>query len=168
MTIAFQKPEWYKAFIKILELSATYANHISPRIERISAKFPNSNPARIKIQNYTLADAIGLENGQLQNAATNELNTEFVFRARTQMNNFGYPLPQGLYDPQHEHDSCGVGFIVHIKNQKSHDIVKKGLQLLCNLNHRGAIGADPLAGDGAGILIQLPDKFFRNYFHKTC
>ena len=77
------------------------------------------------------------------------------------MNNFGYPLQQGLYDPQHEHDSCGVGFIVHIKNQKSHDIVKKGLQLLCNLNHRGAIGADPETGDGAGILVQIPDAFLR-------
>ena len=77
------------------------------------------------------------------------------------MNNIGYPLPQGLYDPQHEHDSCGVGFIVHIKNQKSHDIVKKGLQLLCNLNHRGAIGADPETGDGAGILVQIPDAFLR-------
>ncbi|MDG2199256.1 MAG: class II glutamine amidotransferase, partial [SAR324 cluster bacterium] len=77
------------------------------------------------------------------------------------MNNFGYPLPQGLYDPQHEHDSCGVGFIVHIKNKKSHDIVKKGLQLLCNLNHRGAIGADPETGDGAGILVQIPDAFLR-------
>ena len=69
--------------------------------ERISAKFPNRNPARIKNSKLYAADAIGLENVQLQNATTSELNTEFVFRARTQMNNFGYPLPQGLYDPQH-------------------------------------------------------------------
>ena len=77
------------------------------------------------------------------------------------MNNFCYPLPQGLYDPQHEHDSCGVGFIVHIKNKKSHEIVRKGLRLLCNLEHRGAIGADPGTGDGAGILVQIPDTFLR-------
>lgn len=77
------------------------------------------------------------------------------------MMNNSYPLPQGLYDPQHEHDSCGVGFIVHIKNQKSHEIVRQGLQLLCNLNHRGAIGADPETGDGAGILLQIPDAFLR-------
>ena len=68
-------------------------------------------------------------------------------------------LPQGLYDPQYEYDSCGVGFIVHIKNQKSR--YHKGLQLLCNLNHRGAIGADPETGDGAGILVQIPDAFLR-------
>ena len=66
------------------------------------------------------------------------------------MNNFGYPLPQGLYDPQHEHDSCGVGFIVHIKNKKSHDIVKKGLQLLCNLNHRGAVSYTHLRAHETG------------------
>ena len=73
----------------------------------------------------------------------------------------GLPPAQGLYDPAREHDSCGVGFIVHIKNRKSHDIVARGLQILDNLDHRGAIGADPLAGDGAGILIQIPDRFFR-------
>jgi glutamate synthase (NADPH/NADH) large chain len=73
----------------------------------------------------------------------------------------GLPPAQGLYDPRHERDSCGVGFIVHIKNKKSHDIVRQGFQILVNLSHRGAVGADPLAGDGAGILIQLPDRFLR-------
>ena len=71
------------------------------------------------------------------------------------------PTRQGLYDPRHEHDACGVGFIVHIKGHKSHAIVSQGLELLKNLAHRGAVGADPYAGDGAGILIQMPDAFLR-------
>ncbi len=77
------------------------------------------------------------------------------------MNHIQLPQPQGLYDPAHEHDACGVGFIAHIKAQKSHAIIEQGLQILKNLTHRGATGADPLAGDGAGILIQIPDQFFR-------
>ncbi len=68
---------------------------------------------------------------------------------------------QGLYDPNNEHDACGVGFIAHIKGQKSHSIVEQGLLILKNLDHRGAVGADPLMGDGAGILIQIPDQFYR-------
>ncbi|MDT8376715.1 MAG: glutamate synthase large subunit [Mariprofundaceae bacterium] len=71
------------------------------------------------------------------------------------------PKKQGLYDPAHEHDACGVGFVAHIKNRKSHEIVEKGLEILLRLTHRGAAGADPREGDGAGILIQLPDAFFR-------
>ncbi|MSP27018.1 MAG: glutamate synthase large subunit [Methylococcales bacterium] len=71
------------------------------------------------------------------------------------------PTRRGLYDPRNEHDACGVGFIVHIKGQKSHAIVCQGLELLTNLTHRGAVGADPKAGDGAGILIQIPDTFLR-------
>ncbi len=71
------------------------------------------------------------------------------------------PKKQGLYDPAHEHDACGVGFVAHIKNQKSHDIVEKGLEILHRLTHRGAAGADPREGDGAGILLQIPDAFFR-------
>lgn len=59
------------------------------------------------------------------------------------------PVAQGLYDPSREHDACGVGFVVDIKNRKSHDIIRQGLQILINLDHRGAVGADPLAGDGA-------------------
>ncbi len=73
----------------------------------------------------------------------------------------GLPETQGLYDPTYEHDACGVGFIADIKNRKSHEIVQQGLEILKNLTHRGAVGADPLAGDGAGILIQLPDGFLR-------
>ncbi|MBY0430171.1 MAG: class II glutamine amidotransferase, partial [Rhodospirillales bacterium] len=73
----------------------------------------------------------------------------------------GLPPRQGLYDPRNEHDACGVGFVVHIKNKRSHDIVQQGLRILVNLTHRGAVGADPLAGDGAGILLQVPDGFLR-------
>jgi glutamate synthase (NADPH/NADH) large chain len=75
----------------------------------------------------------------------------------------GLPRKQGLYDPQHEHDSCGVGFVANIKGVKSHAIIDQGLQLLINLDHRGAVGADPLVGDGAGILIQIPDALFRDW-----
>ncbi|MEW6163937.1 MAG: glutamate synthase large subunit [Pseudomonadota bacterium] len=71
------------------------------------------------------------------------------------------PATQGLYDPAHEHDACGVGFVAHIKNHKSHAIVEQGLKILENLTHRGATGYDPLLGDGAGILLQLPDAFLR-------
>ncbi len=73
----------------------------------------------------------------------------------------GAPARQGLYDPANEHDACGVGFVAHIKNQKSHAIVEQGLKILENLTHRGATGYDPLLGDGAGILIQMPDAFLR-------
>jgi glutamate synthase (NADPH/NADH) large chain len=77
------------------------------------------------------------------------------------VNGSGLPRPQGLYDPANEHDACGVGFVANIKGKKSHSIVQQGLQILRNLTHRGAVGADPLAGDGAGVLIQIPDGFFR-------
>src|SRR5262245_9427288 len=69
------------------------------------------------------------------------------------------PGPQGLYDPWYEHDACGVGFIVDLKNRRSHDIVQKALQILLNLEHRGACGCEANTGDGAGILLQLPHKF---------
>ena len=71
------------------------------------------------------------------------------------------PQRQGLYDPENERDACGVGFVAHIKNQKSHAIIEQGLKILENLEHRGATGYDPLLGDGAGILIQIPDQFLR-------
>jgi glutamate synthase (NADPH/NADH) large chain len=70
---------------------------------------------------------------------------------------------EGLYDPRNEHDSCGVGFIANIKGRKSHAIVRDGLQILVNLDHRGAVGADPLVGDGAGCLIQIPDRLLRTW-----
>ena len=73
----------------------------------------------------------------------------------------GLPRKQGLFDPSNEHDACGIGFVVNIGNRKSHRIIDQGLQILKNLTHRGAVGADPLAGDGAGILIQVPDAHLR-------
>jgi glutamate synthase (NADPH/NADH) large chain len=87
-----------------------------------------------------------------RHTATVEKNTAFPS---------GLPKKQGLYDPRNEHDACGVGFVAHMKGEKSHQIVKDGLFILENLTHRGAVGADPLMGDGAGILVQIPDRFFR-------
>ena len=76
-----------------------------------------------------------------------------------EMKNQGLPQKQGLYDPQFEHDACGVGFIVHMKGSKSHDIVQNALTILVNLDHRGACGCEKNSGDGAGILMQIPHKF---------
>ncbi|MDB5451537.1 MAG: glutamate synthase subunit alpha, partial [Caulobacteraceae bacterium] len=75
----------------------------------------------------------------------------------------GLPEQQGLYDPRNEHDACGVGFVANIKGVKSHAIVRQGLEILLNLDHRGAVGADPLVGDGAGCLIQIPDALYRQW-----
>ena len=72
----------------------------------------------------------------------------------------GLPPAQGLYDPAREKDSCGVGFIADIKGKRSHKLIEDALAILCNLEHRGAVGADPRAGDGAGILVQIPHRFF--------
>src|SRR6188474_3915205 len=77
------------------------------------------------------------------------------------------PEGQGLYDPAAEHDACGVGFVVHMKGRRSHDIVRKALRVLINLEHRGACGCEANTGDGAGILIQPPDKFFRTVLSFT-
>ena len=71
------------------------------------------------------------------------------------------PGRQGLYDPRNEHDSCGVGFVVDIKNRKSHDIVEMGIKILMNLEHRGACGCEKETGDGAGLLVQMPHKFLQ-------
>lgn len=77
------------------------------------------------------------------------------------MNNNQLPPKQGLYDPQFERDACGVGFIVHMKGKKSHEIVDRALTILLNLDHRGACGCEPNTGDGAGILMQVPHKFLK-------
>ena len=74
----------------------------------------------------------------------------------------GYPAPSGLYDPRFEHDACGVSFVANIKGVASHDIVALGVGALCNMEHRGATGAEADSGDGAGILIQVPDRFLRD------
>ncbi|MGZ4836696.1 MAG: glutamate synthase central domain-containing protein, partial [Terriglobales bacterium] len=72
----------------------------------------------------------------------------------------GLPEARGLYDPRLEHDACGIGFVASIKGQRTHEIVRKGIEVLVNLTHRGACGCDPETGDGAGVLIQIPHKFF--------
>ena len=76
-------------------------------------------------------------------------------------NNVKKAIQNGVYSPSNEHDACGIGFVANIKNNASHQIVKDGLAILENLNHRGAVGADPKAGDGCGILTQIPDEFLR-------
>ena len=78
----------------------------------------------------------------------------------TQSFRLSTPEAQGLYHPQHEHDACGMGLVASIRGEKSHDIIRKGLEVLINLTHRGAAGCDPQTGDGAGILIQVPHAFF--------
>lgn len=92
---------------------------------------------------------------QQQNVTTGPVDT------RKPVHTFGLPKKQGMYDPRNEHDACGVGFVAHMKGEKSHQIVKDGLFMLENLTHRGAVGADPLMGDGAGMLMQIPHKFFK-------
>ena len=105
---------------------------------------------------------------------TPSVTTGFVPAAQTKAANkktdhlrtpTGYAA-HGLYDPRNEHDGCGVGFIAQMKGVKSHQIVKDGLFMLENLTHRGAVGADPLVGDGAGVLVQIPDSFFREEMAK--
>ena len=77
------------------------------------------------------------------------------------MRNLGLPPKQGLYDPDFEHDSCGIGFIVNIKGKRSNKIVKQAIEILKNLEHRGACGCEANTGDGAGILMQKPHNFFK-------
>ena len=72
-----------------------------------------------------------------------------------------YPEPQGLYHPDFEHDSCGVGFVADLHNRRSHKIIQMALRMLSNLKHRGALGADPETGDGAGLLMQIPHRFYQ-------
>src|SRR5687768_12738775 len=78
----------------------------------------------------------------------------------------GLPAAQGLYLPEYEHDACGVGFICHIKGKPSNKLVGDALTMLERMNHRGACGCEPDSGDGAGILVGLPDKFFRREMKK--
>ncbi len=74
---------------------------------------------------------------------------------------WGLPAPRGLYDPSCEHDACGVGFVCNLSGEKTHTIIDQGVEVLVNLTHRGAAGCDPETGDGAGLLFQVPDEFFR-------
>ena len=73
---------------------------------------------------------------------------------------------QGLYDPAFERDACGVGFVANVRGEKSHEVVEKGVRVLENLEHRGACGCDPDSGDGAGLLVQIPDAFLRRELAK--
>ena len=96
-----------------------------------------------------------------ENIATDALSAASASKpAEQQCEHDGRPPAEGLYDPSLEKDSCGVGFIANIKGKKSHQIVSDAMNILCNLEHRGAVGADPRAGDGAGILVQIPHAFF--------
>ncbi len=79
------------------------------------------------------------------------------------MKNPGLPEKQGLYDPQFEHDACGVGFVCQMKGKRSHEIIQQALTILVNLDHRGACGCETNTGDGAGILLQLPHGFFAKH-----
>ena len=79
----------------------------------------------------------------------------------------GFPEEQGLYNPKNEKDACGFGFIANIDNIAKHEIIHQALEIVHNLDHRGAVGADPLAGDGAGILIQIPNEFFSSELQKN-
>ncbi|MEM7192838.1 MAG: glutamate synthase subunit alpha, partial [Pseudomonadota bacterium] len=91
----------------------------------------------------------------MQKMAAHALNSGSLTMAPS-----GLPQAQGLYDPANEHDACGVGFVADMKGNKSHTIIKHGLEILVNLTHRGAAGADPRDGDGAGMLVQIPHPFF--------
>ena len=100
-----------------------------------------------------LSNSIRFENAPAVHNGNDSISTESSYS--------GKPVKQGLYTPSNERDACGVGFVAHIKGKKSHDIVQKGLELLTNLTHRGATGYDPKLGDGAGLLMQIPDAFMR-------
>src|SRR4051794_20219172 len=73
-----------------------------------------------------------------------------------------FPQANGLYDPRYEHDACGVAFVARLDNAPTHEVIEMGLRALENLEHRGAAGADPRTGDGAGVMVQVPDEFFRD------
>ena len=76
------------------------------------------------------------------------------------------PKKQGLYNPENEHDACGIGFVANIQGARKHSIIQNGLEMLENLEHRGAVGADKSVGDGAGMLTNIPDKLFREEFKR--
>jgi len=93
---------------------------------------------------------------------TNGITTSSAMMAPSKadvLRNAGLPEASGSYDPSLEKDSCGVGFVADMKRGKSHSVVEMGLQILLNLDHRGAVGADPKAGDGCGMLVQIPHRF---------
>jgi len=106
-----------------------------------------------------------MRSGSLENQTSREEEVSLPDRRASLgsfMNAFaGFPPKFGLYDPENEHDACGVGFVAHLRGEKSHQIIEHGIEILENLHHRGATGSDSDTGDGAGILMQTPDAFFR-------
>ncbi len=100
------------------------------------------------------------DNASLPAAAGHARSVDAAAVTTRRVTDPGFPAPAGLYDPANEHDSCGVGFVASMHNHRSHDIVQHGLSILKNLEHRGAVGADPKAGDGCGLLLQMPHEFF--------
>ena len=105
-------------------------------------------------------DFEGRDAGKITPAPQAKSPLDASVRRDVAMRDPALPKAHGLYDPDKEHDSCGVGFVANMHNAKSHDIVRMGLEILLNLNHRGATGADPKAGDGCGMLTQIPHDFF--------
>ena len=105
-------------------------------------------------------DASAKRSAPKRDSASTRLVSPEGMPAMTSNYNHGLPEPQGLYHPRNEHDACGVGFVADMHNRKSHSIVAQGLEILLNLDHRGAVGADPKAGDGCGMLVQIPHNFF--------
>src|SRR5438477_11822610 len=97
---------------------------------------------------------------RLSNTMSMQISVDLILSSLIYSSMAGLPVEQGLYDPRNEHDACGIGFVVNIQGEQSHEIIVKGLQILINLAHRGACGCDPETGDGAGILIQIPHQFF--------
>src|SRR6201995_6075313 len=89
------------------------------------------------------------------------MQTESQMQKDNAKKNLGLRPKQGLYDPQFEHDACGVGFVVNVKGKKSHEIITQALTVLLNLDHRGACGCEVNTGDGAGILMQMPHTFLQ-------
>ncbi|MBO0346984.1 glutamate synthase large subunit [Roseibium sp. CAU 1637] len=110
---------------------------------------------------------IELTNGTaIQGAASNADTTAATATETALAKRLRVAAENGLYNPAREHDACGVGFIAHMKGEKSHRVVADGLNILENLTHRGAVGADPLMGDGAGMLVQMPHAFFADEMAK--
>src|SRR6186713_3696919 len=105
--------------------------------------------------------------GSLQRHDNIEMKNQGLPQKQGPSQNQGLPEKQGLYDPQFEHDSCGVGFVVDMFGRKSNSIVRKALQVLINLQHRGAKGCEINTGDGAGILIQVPHVFLSEEMKKS-
>jgi glutamate synthase (NADPH) large chain len=125
------------------------------RLSFLEISYASTASAGLAVEEYAGAACAPARQDEM---SEEKQSTEFGGRGSTA--DPGTPLAQGLYDPALDKDSCGVGFIADIKGRKSHQLIEDGLRILCNLEHRGAVGADPRMGDGAGILVQIPHKFF--------